>query len=46
MPRIIPHGAEFRRGAERIGNAARRALIIGGEGNADVAIVENRIDNP
>lgn len=40
---IILHRAQFRRGAERIGDAFRCALVIGREGDAHMAIVENGV---
>src|SRR3546814_19434368 len=43
MARIVPHRALFGSDPERIGNAAAGPLVVGREGNADVAVVENAI---
>src|SRR3569623_13495 len=40
---IVTHRALLGRGAERVGNAFGRALVIGREGDADVAIVEDGV---
>src|SRR3546814_11192580 len=43
MARRGPHRALFGSDPERIGNAAAGPLVVGREGNADVAVVENAI---
>ena len=43
VPGIVLHGAQLGRRAERIGDAPRRALVVGGEGDADVAVVEDGV---
>src|SRR3546814_12315307 len=40
---IVPHRALLGRGSERIGNALCRAFVIGREGNANVAIIEDGV---
>jgi hypothetical protein len=42
---VILHGTQFGCGAQRIGNASCRALVIR-KGHADMAIVENRVVRP
>ena len=43
---IILHGAQFGGHAERIGHAPRRALVIGRERDADMAVVEDGVVGP
>src|SRR3546814_18830576 len=43
MPGIVPHRALFGRDAERVRNPPPRSLIVGREGDTDMAVVENRI---
>ena len=43
VPGIVLHRAHFGRGAERIRDALGRALVVGGEGDADMAVVEDRV---
>src|SRR5258705_21303 len=43
MAGIVPHGAQLRGDAERIGHAARGALVVGSERDADVTVVEDRV---
>ena len=43
MTGIVALRAQFGRRAERIGNALRRPLVVGGERDADMAIVEDGV---
>src|SRR3546814_7735295 len=43
MPGIVAHRALLGGNAERIGNAPAGPLVVGREGNVDVAVVEDRI---
>src|SRR3546814_7613548 len=43
MPGIVAHRALLVGNAERIGNAPAGPLVVGRKGNADVAVVEDRI---
>src|SRR3546814_4604124 len=43
MPGIVAHRALLGGNAERIGNAPAGPLVVGRKGNADVAVVEDRI---
>ncbi len=36
---VVFHSAQFGRGAQRIGDPFRRALVIGGEGNTHMAVI-------
>src|SRR5215831_6692056 len=46
MARIVLHGAQLGRDAERIGDPLGRALVVGREGDTDVAIVEYAVVRP
>lgn len=43
MASLVLHCAHFRRGAEGVGDALRRAVVIGHEGQSDMTIVENGV---
>jgi hypothetical protein len=43
---VILHGAQFCRRAERVGDALGCAFVIGREGNAHMAIVEDGVVRP
>ncbi len=43
MPGIILHRPHFCGGAERIRHPLGGAVVIGGEGDADVAVIEDRV---
>src|SRR3546814_11126055 len=43
VARIVAHGALFGGGAEGIGDALRRPLVLCREGHADMAVVEDRV---
>ena len=40
---VVALGAQFGRGAERVGDALGRALVVGGEGDPHMAVVEDRV---
>ena len=46
MAGIVLHGAQLGRDAERIGDPLGRALVVGREGDTDVAIVEYGVVRP
>ena len=43
MARVVALRAQLGGGAQRLGNALGRALVVGGERHAHMAVVENRI---
>jgi hypothetical protein len=43
MARIVLHGAQLGRDAECVRDAFGRALVVGREGDPDMAIVENGV---
>ncbi len=46
MTRIVPLSAQFRRGAEGVRNALGGALVIGGEGDPDMAVIKDALFSP
>ena len=43
VPRIVLHGPHLGRRSERVRDALGRALVIGREGDADMAVVEDGV---